>query len=191
MPRYPIPSAVLALLCVVSTGFINGCASLQGNTSESPVTPKESTTASPDKPQTQATNNRFDPSKIKPGDRILGLEVVSVEVNSMPNNRFYGKTRFRGEVTLSGTYDAGEPGDEIGVPCFYVDKDSELKLPRFVEDERTVWFCFNNHQKAKKVLGGVGTKPKKATIVIKNYETAYYPSDVFDTATLVRVVRQV
>ncbi len=189
MPRYPIPIAVLSLVCLVSTGLINGCASPKGNASEIPVTPKESTVALSGKPQTNA-RNRFDPRKVKRGDRILGLEVVSVEVNPMPNNHFYGKTRFRGEVTLSGTYNPGQPGDEIGIPCFYVDEASSRKLPRFVGDERTVWFCFNNPDKAKQVLGGIGTKPKKATIVIKDYETVYYPSDVFDTATLVRLVRQ-
>lgn len=181
---------VLLLLGLVGTSLINGCAAPTNITSEaSAVTPQASTIASPGKPRTNTTTNRFDPRKVKRGDRILGFEVVSVEVSSMPNNRFYGKTRFRGEVTLSGTYDAGQPGDEIGLPCFYVDETSARKLPRFINDERTVWFCFNNPDKAKQVLGGVGTQRKKATIVIKDYETVYYPSDVFDTATLVRVVR--
>jgi hypothetical protein len=88
MPRYPIPIAVLSLVCLVSTGLINGCASLKGNASEISVTPKESTVALSGKPQTNP-RNRFDPRKVKRGDRILGLEVVSVEVNPMPNNQFY------------------------------------------------------------------------------------------------------
>ncbi|MEQ9233274.1 hypothetical protein [Coleofasciculus sp. E2-BRE-01] len=39
-------------------------------------------------------------------------------------------------------------------------------------------------------MGGEDTQPKKAIIAINDYETVYYPSDAFDTATLVRVITQ-
>lgn len=184
MSRFPNAIAVFSLLCLVSTGFISGCALLQGNASESSVTPEASTPASPEEPQTNTPDNRFDPRKIEPGDQLLGLEVVSVEANSVPNYGVTGKARFRGEVTVSGTYKS----QEEGTPCFYVDEASASKLPRFQGDERIVWFCFNNPEEAKKAIGSVGTEGKKAAIVINDYETVYYPSDVYDTATLVRVV---
>lgn len=189
MSRYPL--AVFSILSLVCTGLVSAFALVRGNASEPPITSAGLTAQLSVESQANGAENRFDPTKLKPGDRFLGLEVVSVEANSLPNYGFIGKARFRGEVTVSGTFDAGsQPDDELGVPCFYVDEASSQQLPRFLGDERTVWFCFNNPEEAKQALGGVRTEGKKVTIVINDYETVYYPSDVYDTATLVRVIRQ-
>ncbi|HBB33244.1 MAG TPA: hypothetical protein DDZ80_25860 [Cyanobacteria bacterium UBA8803] len=179
---------VISILCLVSTSLVSGCVATDGKVSESPTTPSPSTPTSPTLPPADTANNSFDPRTAKEGDRILGLEVVSVDVKDSlsPESAPIGRVGFRGEVTVRGTYRT-----EIdNQPCFFVDEASASKLPRFIRDDRNTWFCFNNAEEAKKILGGLNAESKNVTIAINDYQIVYEHSDVFNTTTLVRLVNQ-
>jgi len=171
--------ALISLLCLGST------AALAAKTNPSPTPTKDLSF------ELKAVDNHFDPRQLQPGEEFMGLEVVSVQTDSLPEYGVIGRVQFRGQIALTGTY---EPNHQLSgntkIPCFVVDEAAAKQLPRFRGDDRQVWFCFNNPEVAKQQLGGQDTQPKKAIIAIDDYETVYYPSDVFDTATLVRVITQ-
>jgi hypothetical protein len=135
-----------------------------------------------------STHPVFDPAKIRVGDRVSGLEVVATNIQAALSGGFTGSVRFRGEFKLSGRYvpNLDQEGHE-SVPCFFVDAASSPKLPRFPDDERISWFCFNNPARAKQVLGN--RERSNVTIVINNYETVFVPSDGVNQATFVRVIK--
>lgn len=131
----------------------------------------------------------FNPSQVQPGDRILGLEVVSVNVSPYQEG-YTGTTQFQGEVTVSGKFVAKDSHFEgsVGVPCFYADETSAKQLPRFVGDERISWFCFENAEAVKQAFGGTDVTQENAKVVIDNYQIVYAPSDVVNQATFKRIV---
>ena len=133
--------------------------------------------------------NRFDPSRLRPGDRFMGLEVVSRDVSPyLEDTSFVGVVRFRGEVALQGTL-RPHPEQQAGAqpfPCFYPDSLSALRLPRFPKDARIVWFCFTNQADAERIIGDV-TIPREASVIIDDHQTVRMFTDAYDTARLVRV----
>ncbi|NES98589.1 MAG: hypothetical protein F6K32_26120 [Desertifilum sp. SIO1I2] len=131
----------------------------------------------------------FNPSQVETGDRILGLEVTSVDVSPYLEG-YTGTAKFKGEVTLSGKFVANDSHFEgaTGVPCFYVDETSATQLPRFVGDERISWFCFDNPEVAKTAFSENNLVQENAKIVIDNYQIVYAPSDVVNQATFKRIV---
>ncbi|MEQ9670607.1 hypothetical protein [Coleofasciculus sp. G2-EDA-02] len=179
MRQHPTAIALISLLCLLSTALF------AAKTNPSPTSTKDLSF------DLKAVDNRFDPRKLEPGNKFMGLEVVSVQADSLPNYGVIGRVKFRGQIAVTGTYEPNHqlPGN-TEIPCFVVDEAAAIQLPRFQGDDRQVWFCFNNPEAAKQQLGGEDTQPKKAIIVIDDYETVYYPSDVFDTATLVGVITQ-
>lgn len=179
MRQYPTAIALILLISLGSTAAF----AVKKNLSPQPT--KDLSL------ELKAVDNHFDPRQLQPGDEFMGLKVVSVQTNSLPNYGVIGRVKFRGQIALTGTYEPNHqlPGD-TEIPCFVVDEAAAKQLPRFQGDDRQVWFCFNNPETAKQQLGGQETQPKKAIIAIDDYETVYYPSDVFDTATLVRVITQ-
>jgi hypothetical protein len=127
---------------------------------------------------------KFDPQQIKPGDDVGGWKVMRVR---RPPDDY--SVSFSGEAELNGRYLTHPDYPEVKLPCFWVDPDSWSKLPRAGNDQRLIWFCFENDAEAIRQLGPLGT-PTRATIVIDNYKTALSESDVFDTAHLLRVVKK-
>lgn len=179
MRQHPTAIALISLISLGST------AALAAKTNPSPTPTKDLSF------ELKAVDNHFDPRQLEPGEEFMGLEVVSVQADSLPNYGVTGRVQFQGQIAVSGTY---EPNHQLAgnteKPCFVVDEAAAKQLPRFLGDDRQVWFCFNNPEVAKQQLGGEDSQPKKAVIVINDYETVYYPSDAFDTATLVRVITQ-
>lgn len=168
-----------AVLCLGTIAIAAGC------------TPAPDDTAPPvDSAQPPVANPVFDPAQVQPGDRVLDLEVTRVDVSQLePGNRYVGTVTFEGEVTVSGTYVGYTPPgmEETGesLPCFKVDESSADQLPRFPEDERNAWFCFDNPEVVQQTLGEPADQP--VTIVIDNFEYAYIPSDVTNQAIFIRV----
>ncbi len=164
---------IFALVCLGTVAIATGCNAI---TDETPSAPPPST-----------SDNVFDPAQVQPGDRVLNLEVVSVDVAQLESQeRYVGTVVFEGETTLSGTYSAFTPADtNESFPCFNVDEDSAAQLPRFPEDERNSWFCFDNAEAVQQALGEPANQ--QVTIVIDSFEYAYIPSDVTNMATFIRV----
>lgn len=88
----------------------------------------------------------------------------------------YGRSIYKGQVTLTGTYSRSEY--EWGpTTCFIVDIKDSKKIPRPQGDVRVPWFCFENEKQVNKVLKlpnqlkeGVCAYEGKATIKIKDYK---------------------
>lgn len=129
----------------------------------------------------------FDPAQVQPGDRVLGLEVTRMDISRLePQNQSVGTVNFQGETTVSGVYFAYTPADlNESFPCFNVDESAADQLPRFPQDERRPWFCFDNPEAVQQALGEPANQP--ATIVIDHFEYAYIPADVTNRARFVRV----
>lgn len=134
--------------------------------------------------------NRFDPTGIQVGDRVLGLTVTRQDLSHAPamgDSVYVGSVEFSGELTVSGSYRSHPDYPEVQALCFDVDGASAVRVPRMRGDERRVWFCFTNQQEAVRALGSAHSEGR-ATIVIDEYRTVRQFTDVFDTARLVRVV---
>ena len=148
-----------------------------------PVIPKE--TASQDQ-----TANEID---IKIGDKLGEMAVLSIN----PYNSSFGpisknnvKIVLHGPITVTGRYEylVSEGYGTIG-PCMSdFDMDSLQKLPWIgsEEDQSKQWFCFSNEDQA---LRDLGKSSKLVTVSIDNYVLKSYPSEVIDTAELVRVIK--
>lgn len=178
------------LFVVLSVGIASGCAPAANTpTPTVPIsaeTPLPAGTPPVNQPPV-TSNNVFDPSQVKPGDRVAGLEVVSVDVQPFQNRGYVGTVQFRGELTLSGTYKIDPSADATSSkPCFFVNPASASQLPRFTNDERIAWFCFTNPDEAQKLLGQPTAADQPAVVVVDNYTLIYQPTDAVNTARLVR-----
>lgn len=178
------------LFVVFSVGLVSGCAPAANTPTPTAATPIPAGTPPVNQPPVTASNNAnnvFDPSQVKPGDRVAGLEVVSVDVQPFQNRGYVGTVQFRGELTLSGTYKTDPSADApSSKPCFFVNPASASQLPRFTNDERIAWFCFSNPDEAQKLLGQPTAADQPAVVVVDNYTTIYQPTDAVNTARLVR-----
>lgn len=137
----------------------------------------------------EADSYRFNPSQLTLGDRVLGLDVVGIDVSAFGHDGYVGTVEFRGNVTVQGTYSPQTElvGSDRGVPCFFVSDRSNIELPRFENDERLPWFCFTNPD-AVEAAFDYTTAEQDATIVIDSYTTVFIPSDVYNEARFVRLV---
>jgi len=132
----------------------------------------------------------FDPATIKVGDTVGALRVARVDITKAADDMGYvGNVRFDGEVTISGERMTHPDFPDIQEVCMRVDSTSVVRLPRFPEDARRSWLCFENRPEPARRLGPAGTRGP-LTVVIDRYQTVRHFSDAYDTATLVRVVEE-
>lgn len=132
----------------------------------------------------QGASSIINPQRIQSGDRISGLEVVATNIYwAKVMEQYFGEVRFRGEITISGTYQT--PQTNQNFPCFKVDERSFNRLPRMAEDER-LCVCFSNPEEARRALS-ITNQPNK-TIAIADYNYVYRPSDYTNSAKFLRVV---
>ena len=118
--------------------------------------------------------NVFRSEDVKVGDKIVGMTVTSIEPS---------RITFKGQVTLHGVvtnYSSDEPIMQ-GNTCFSVDDSDVSKVPKIVDDDRPIWFCFTNVDAASKVL-----KDGPATITIDDYLIDSLESEVWNTATFIK-----
>lgn len=178
-------SIVAAALAAGS--FLSACA---GGDSANDSVQQDTVTAPLSGGSAVPPENRFDPTAMRPGARFMDFTVTSANVSrSVSDQSYIGSVRFSGEIELSGRYHPHFDYPEVAARCFTVAEGSVPKLPRWPEDERRVWFCFENQEFATKELGAPGTSGE-ATIVVRRYMTARSMSDVVDEAELVSVVRR-
>lgn len=128
----------------------------------------------------------FDPSKVEAGTKVGAWSVRDVTFRPDPSEQGWtGEVRFSGEVSLSGTF---QPhfDSEVKAACFFVDLDDAAKLPRFANDVRKPWFCFQNEEEARSAAP-VGTR---ATIRVSDYHYAYSHTDVVNSVKLLTVEKR-
>lgn len=133
--------------------------------------------------------NLFNAKEINEGDKVMGLEVVSVSTWDAPKLNDYGAiVEFKGDVTLNGRYMHHDNDEILGHEIsFQVDGESAALLPRLEHDERTPWLIFSNHDEAEKLLGSPGSGGK-VTVVVENFVINYAPAtECWNTAELVTV----
>ena len=139
--------------------------------------------------------NEFDLNEIKIGDKVIGMTVQSIapydeSVKSLPLASNV-KIQFKGQVTITGIYYYECPGFEGKCSedkerlCFKdLDEVSQKKMPILKNGRNPIWFCFANANEAKKLLT---PNTGKKSVLIDNYTLNVYPSEVIDTADLIKV----
>jgi hypothetical protein len=126
--------------------------------------------------------------RLAPGDTVLGLGVVAVEVapESVDSFGWMGSVRFSGRVELSGNFRPHPEFPDVRELCFYPDAPSAARLPRFPNDARTSWLCFANQEEAQRRLGALPAAGS-ATVVVEDFDYIYRHTDVYNRARLVSV----
>ena len=146
--------------------------------------PGETSTTTAPEPHPEWTT--FDPSKVEAGTNVGAWSVRDVTFRPDPSEQGWtGEVRFSGEVSLAGTF---QPhfDSEVRAVCFFVDPDDAVKLPRFANDVRKPWFCFQNEEEARSAAP-FGTH---ATIRVSDYHYAYSHTDVVNSVKLVAVEKK-
>ena len=126
------------------------------------------------------------------GERWGGLLVESVEARPETVDEFgwTGRVVLSGAVTLSGRYRPHYDYPELQETCFFPDSASAARLPRFPNDVRISWFCFQDQQHAARELGAPPASGE-ATIVIDRMDYLYEHTDTYNTARLREVITRV
>lgn len=139
-----------------------------------------------------AVTRQFDPSAVAVGDSVLGLRIVSMDVQPslVDTAGWTGFVRFDGRITLSGTYRPHFDYPELSEVCFFPDDISAKRLPVFPNDRRYAWLCFTNQPQAREELGSPPAEGR-ATVRVDEYHYHYAHSDVYNTAALVDVITPV
>jgi hypothetical protein len=130
----------------------------------------------------------FHPDSVSVGDTIGSLIVDRVNVQPAYDSTPVGTVGFRGEIQLSGSMMRNPDSDYRGV-CFEADSLSASRMPRWKEDARRPWFCFDNLDRALRDLARPGQEGN-ASVVIDRFTIHFHMSDVFNEARLRRVIRR-
>lgn len=198
---------LLTIATLLLAGY--GCENSQGTNTTPVSTPVFAPTPSPELQQSPAnqlkastqlkksclpieeprTDNVFDPSKLQIGSRFIGLKVTKMDAScetSGDNGEYLGTATFQGKIIVSGVYDPKSDVEGFENVCFDVVRQDDLRLPRMWGDRRTPWFCFDNPERTKQLLGA--EKALLAKIVIDNFTTVHEHKGVINRANLVGVV---
>jgi hypothetical protein len=135
-------------------------------------------------------NNIFDPTTVKPGDRVAGWHLVDIE--STPGTVHYPydttKAYFEGKATITGTIELVPETNELygGMITFTPSEESIHLIPISHHDTRKKWLIFENQEEAKDILQlSPGETLEGIKVTLADYSVQYVPSDVTDFATFV------
>ena len=138
--------------------------------------------------------NTFDAGTLEPADTLLGLRVISVDMERVLEDSIWiGTVLLEGDPVLHGVYRSHPDWPVVTAPCFHVVQPASIaRVPRrapdpwTVEDPRT-WFCFEDSATALEQLGS--TEPSfEAVIAVDRYRVRRDLADAFDTASLAEVL---
>jgi hypothetical protein len=160
-------------IVLVAFLLLFGCAPDRVERADRPAVP-DSTTA-----------NAFDPDTLSVGDRVLGLVVEDLRLQTAFDSTRVGSVTFAGEAQISGTL-VRHPDSDLSAVCMDLDPASARRLPRWMGDTRRPWLCFSNDSLARTVLGArpIGSG---VAVIIRRYQTVRSFSDAVDNAELVGV----
>ena len=138
--------------------------------------------------------NVFDPASLQPGDTVLGLRVVSKNMEQVSEDSLWiGEVVFEGDLVVQGVYQPHPDWPQVTAPCFHVtDAESVARVPRFSPDDRIAedgrtWFCFADPDAALDLLG-TPEQPREAVIAVDRYRVRRDVADTFDTAELMEAI---
>lgn len=127
----------------------------------------------------------FDPASIRIGQRVGAVTVDTTDVAwSEALSTWVGTVRFRGELPLRGRAIRHFDFPEVQSMCFEADSASALSLPRWPDDERRPWFCFENDSTAHRILGAADSS-RPLDIVVDRFTTVRAFTDAVNSARLV------
>lgn len=188
------------ILAACTADVTNDTTPEPGETIEQPEEPPSAGNEDPEYPDGQHEDdfNReerdavFSLFDIEVGDMVAGLRVEAIEsaegdddARRDPHNAV---VRFSGRKQISGRFTYYPPQEEFvgGSICMLIGDGVAAGLPHMAEDTRFTWFCFTNLDDAVAVFKepSAGT----ATVVIDAYTIVNYPSEVWNTATLVEAL---
>ncbi|MSR35519.1 MAG: hypothetical protein EXR95_02580 [Gemmatimonadetes bacterium] len=137
----------------------------------------------------------FDPGAVQPGDTVLGLVVISKDVQraAAVDSVWVGNVVFEGDLVVQGVYQPHYDWPEVTAPCFHVtDPTSIARIPRFVPDEWTstdgkTWFCFSNPEIAVELLGAP-EEPRELVIALSRFQLWRQMSDAYSMAELAELI---
>ena len=131
---------------------------------------------------------KFDISEASVGGKIGSMRIAKLSgMKSDSATENSAIVNFKGQVEVTGVIQYQDGGFMAEAVCLGdLDQASLSKMPKMASDTRTVWFCFNDLEEAKKL--GLHKK-SNTTVVIDNYTIVYYPSSVYNTADLVSVIK--
>lgn len=139
-------------------------------------------------------SNLFDTSTAEIGDEVAGFIITDIDADYNDDDSSVHVV-FQGEATLSGTlyHDNNELGHWGKFIYFYIDDDCSEFLPYPDDDDRQIWFGFDNYDEAVKMLdtqpGDEGvTIAYQAVIVIDNYTVMQGATEGCNFATLKSVL---
>jgi len=169
--------------------IILGAGFLIGQKSESKTI---SDTSSP--VSTSSSIVESEPVNLKVGDKMYDMVITAITpikgsgVPSQDNSMI----KFVGETEVTGTYhnyslDEGMLGGKVCIDN--LDFQSVNKMPKVPGDTRTTWFCFDNDDFAKTDFAPTGSSGR-AKILIDQYTVNSFPSSVWNTAKLVKVIQK-
>jgi hypothetical protein len=157
-----------------------------------PSQPSEVVKTSPQATPLADNTIKFDVERARVKDQVGTMTITKLRGGRSDNPTSYSAlVEFKGKVTLTGDYFYVKPGGLMAeAMCFQnLDEASLAKMPKMTSDTRAVWFCFNDLGKAKKALIKNDAETGPATVVIDNYSIFYIPSEVYNTADLISVVK--
>ncbi len=136
--------------------------------------------------------NIFNAYDVSVGDFIEGQEITSIEIKEYDDGTYMGAfIDFKGQMEISGKYEFIMDDVMFAEHIFFiVNEPDHSKMPILDNDTRTPSFMIYNLDKTNEMLdisGNINIQGE-ATIVIKNYSIACLPADVFNMATVVKVI---
>jgi hypothetical protein len=138
------------------------------------------------KPAIEVPSNIFSPKDVKVGDEVAGMKIVGLKLGEYGPD-YDVMAAFEGKTVISGKFVQYENHDFLGnAISFEVDKESAKKLPILTYDERNSWFVFRNREEAIKLLEDY--ENEGLTIEIDNYTINYAHTEVFNEASITRVI---
>lgn len=138
-----------------------------------------------EKEQTTNHSNVFDAKQVKIGEQVAEMEIIALEVFE-----YAARVEFSGEATVTGEYKHHEDDEFLaGEIAFKVADESMKQLPKMTDDERYLWFVFANKETAEAAFGPPGSEGQ-ATVIIQQYTINYAPTEVWNTAKLIKVIEK-
>ena len=136
----------------------------------------------------------FDPGALQRGDTVLGLTVVTADVELvLADSVWVGDIVLEGDLVVHGLYQRHPDWPIVEAPCVHVVRSASIaRIPRFppdrnfVADPRT-WFCLENAALALAVLG-MPQAAYEVVVALDRYVARRDLADTFDTARLAEFI---
>lgn len=178
------------LFSVLSLFFVAiGCNTERSNNEENepPLVSKEDEEKTIESNEEKVINNIFEDPTV--GDVVANMVITDVEISKEPV--FTAEIEFENEVVITGTYKYDPDAEFLDGIMFIVGEESLGRIPKLKNDERFVWFGFKNDEEARKLLNIEDEVAIEgiATIKIDHYQINYLPTEVWNLATLVDVIK--